>query len=134
MPILSVRMPEIGDKKNVVPMVNDPTKAETKTRPFSTISHNFQQLRQVWKRFDSSMELPLFKLHLIQFFFILFFLSNNTKTYILSSSLFIYLKLFFCTHTRVVIPFIGNTIRKKQDTERSQKGVVYIYIYNRIFE
>lgn len=41
MPILSVRMPEIGDKKNVVPMVNDPTKAETKARPLSTISHNF---------------------------------------------------------------------------------------------
>lgn len=26
-PILSVKMPETGDKKNVVPMVNDPTKA-----------------------------------------------------------------------------------------------------------
>lgn len=29
MPILSVRMPEIGDRKNVVPIVSDPTKAET---------------------------------------------------------------------------------------------------------
>lgn len=45
-PILSVRMPEIGDKKNVVPMVNDPTKAGTKARPLSTISDNFWQFRQ----------------------------------------------------------------------------------------
>lgn len=27
-PILSVKMPEIGDKKNVVPMVKEPTNAE----------------------------------------------------------------------------------------------------------
>lgn len=27
-PILSVRIPAIGDKKNVVPMVRDPTRAE----------------------------------------------------------------------------------------------------------
>lgn len=26
-PILSVKMPETGDKKNVVPIVNEPTKA-----------------------------------------------------------------------------------------------------------
>lgn len=29
-PILSVKMPETGDKKNVVPIVNDPTNAVNK--------------------------------------------------------------------------------------------------------
>lgn len=29
-PILSVKIPEIGDKKNVVPIVSDPTNAKKK--------------------------------------------------------------------------------------------------------
>lgn len=33
-PILSVRMPDTGDRKNVVPMVRDPTKAETRRKIF----------------------------------------------------------------------------------------------------
>ena len=38
MPILSVRMPAIGDKKNVVPIVREPTSAEITTLVYQKYS------------------------------------------------------------------------------------------------
>ena len=82
---------------------------------------------------QSSMELSLFEpcdrdfnLNTNTIFYSFLFLKRYKNLY--SLWLVDLFAIIFRTRTRVAIPFKGNSIRKKQDTKRSQKGVVYIHI------